>query len=115
MSGLTVYGIKSCDTCTKALKWLDEQGRPYRWHDLRGDGLEPPTVEAWLAAVGPKTLVNRRSTTWRGLDESVRRAALDPGRAAAILLEFPTLIKRPVFVSGPSVLVGFNATVRDSL
>lgn len=115
MSALTVYGIKACDTCRKALKWLDEQDQDYRWHDVRADGLERSNVESWLAALGPDALVNRRSTTWRGLDEDVRAAAMDPARAADVLLEHPTLIKRPVFVSDDRVLLGFNAAVKDSL
>ncbi|TVS10653.1 MAG: arsenate reductase [Wenzhouxiangella sp.] len=115
MSELTVYGIKNCDTCRKALKWLDGQGRAYRWHDLRGDGLSTARVTAWLDAVGADMLVNRRSTTWRGLDDEARRAAMDPNLAVGILLEHPTLIKRPVFESGGSVAVGFNAAVRDNL
>ena len=115
MSGLTVYGIKSCDTCRKALRWLDAEGREYLWHDLRADGLDAATVQAWIKAVGPETLVNRRSTTWRGLDEATRTAALDEQGAVAVLWEHPTLIKRPVFVNGGRVRVGFNAAVKDSL
>ena len=112
---LTVYGIKSCDTCRKALKWLDEQGREYRWHDLRADGLDAGTVQAWIVAVGTDTLVNRRSTTWRGLDEATRAQALDDQSADTVLVQHPTLIKRPVLVDDTGVRVGFNAAVKDSL
>ncbi|TVQ37248.1 MAG: Spx/MgsR family RNA polymerase-binding regulatory protein [Wenzhouxiangella sp.] len=112
---MKVYGIKSCDTCRKARRWLDEQGREYQWHDLREDGLDQVTVKRWLAAVGAETLVNRRSTTWRGLSEDERRQAMDPALASALLLEAPTLIKRPVFETEAGVSVGFNAAVRDSL
>ena len=115
MSGLTVYGIKTCDTCRKALKWLDEQGREYRWHDLRADGLDAGTVQDWIAAAGLDTLVNRRSTTWRGLDETTREKALEDQSAAAVLVQHPTLVKRPVFVDDTGVRVGFNAAVKDSL
>ena len=115
MSALTVYGITSCDTCRKALKWLDEHGREYRWHDLRVDGLEREAIERWLTAVGADELVNRRSTTWRGLDESARAAAADTDGAIDLMLDHPTLIKRPLFVAEGQVLVGFNAAVRDKL
>lgn len=115
MSALTVYGIKTCDSCRKALQWLDEQGRSYRWHDLRADGLDRASLEAWLTAIGPEGLVNRRSTTWRALDEAERVAALDPARAADVLLQHPTLIKRPVFVHDDRLVLGFNAAVKDSL
>ena len=115
MSDLTVYGIKTCDTCRKALKWLDEQGRDYHWHDLRADGLDRVQVESWLDAVGSDALVNRRSTTWRGLDADTRKAASDPEQAVELLLAHPTLIKRPLFSTGGLLMLGFNASVRDSL
>lgn len=115
MSTLTVYGIKSCDTCRKALKWLQAQQRDYRWHDLRADGLALEQLQRWLAAVGAQALVNRRSTTWRALSEAERSRAGDPQHAAGLLQANPTLIKRPVFESDGRVQVGFDATVRESL
>ncbi len=112
---MNIYGIKSCDTCRKTLKWLADHDREVHWHDLRADGIDQATLERWLEAVGPELLVNRRSTTWRGLDAATREQAMDPQRAAAVLVEHPTLIKRPVFERGERVLVGFNAAVRDAL
>ena len=95
-AAMELYGIKSCDTCRKARKMADEQGRAHEWHDLREDGIDSDRIDRWLAAVGTETLVNRRSTTWRGLDEKARAKAMDPRTAAAVLVEHPTLIKRPV-------------------
>lgn len=115
MSTLRIYGINSCDTCRKAMKWLDEQGRPYHWQDFRADGLAPEMVQKWLDAVGCETLVNRRSTTWRTLAEADRAQALDPHQAVAVLTAHPTLIKRPVIETNDRVLVGFNAAVKDTL
>lgn len=112
---MKLYGIKTCDSCQKARRWLQEQGIEHSWHDLRDDGLDRALVDSWLAALGTEGLVNRRSTTWRGLDEPTRAAALNPERAASVLLARPTLIKRPVFHRGDQVLVGFNAAVKDSL
>ncbi len=112
---MKVFGIKSCDTCRKARRWLDEQGKEHQWHDLREDGLNEETLQRWLKAVGPDTLVNRRSTTWRGLDENEREQAMDPKQSIPILLAAPTLIKRPIFETAAGILVGFNADVRDKL
>ncbi|TVR98168.1 MAG: Spx/MgsR family RNA polymerase-binding regulatory protein [Wenzhouxiangellaceae bacterium] len=112
---MKVYGIKACDTCRKARRWLDEQGRGYQWHDLREDGLDEETLQRWLATIGPDTLVNRRSTTWRGLSESEREQAMNPKKSIPILLTSPTLIKRPIFETAAEILVGFNADVRDKL
>ncbi len=115
MSELTVYGIKACDTCRKALKWLDEQEREYQWHDLRADGIEAERLQRWLEEAGTDLLVNRRSTTWRSLSAAERALAEDPGQAPALLEAHPTLIKRPVFETRRGVLVGFNAAVKESL
>lgn len=103
---ITVYGIKQCDTCRKALKWLTEQGIEHGFHDFRVDGLSPDLVAKWLGSEFAATLVNRRSTTWRQLTESEREAS---GAALVqLLLDNPTLIKRPVFVDREIVAVGFK-------
>lgn len=113
---MKVIGIKTCDTCRKARKWLDGQGIAHQWHDLREDGIERASLEHWITAVGPDRLVNRRSTTWRQLDETVRDQAMQAASCAAVLAEHPTLIKRPVFETGDRVLVGFDkeALMSDS-
>ena len=109
---LAVYGIKQCDTCRKALKWLDAKGITHEFHDLRIDGLDAPTLQAWLDSPFTEVLVNRRSTTWRSLDPARRETA----DRVALLLEHPTLVKRPVFVVGGQVVaVGFGAAEQESL
>lgn len=112
---LEIYGIKQCDTCRKALKWLEAQGREFHWQDIREQPLDREQLDVWLEKLGPEKLVNRRSTTWRQLDEAERTRAMDPDQATALLLDHPTLIKRPVFRVDDRWLVGFNEAVRDSL
>ena len=112
---MTLFGIKSCDTCRKARKWLDEQGISHEWRDLREDGVDRARLERWITSLGPDQLVNRRSTTWRGLNEGTRNQAMDADSCVDVLAEHPTLIKRPVFETGERVLVGFNETVREAL
>lgn len=103
---LTVYGIKQCDTCRKALKWVVVQGIEHRFHDFRVDGLPADVLAAWLDSSFSDKLVNRRSTTWRQLTDEQRQSE---GEALLeLLLEYPTLIKRPVFVTQDIVAVGFN-------
>ena len=103
---LTVYGIKQCDSCRKALKWLTRQGIEHRFHDFRIDGLQAELLQGWLDSSFAGKLVNRRSTTWRQLNDEQRQfkgAAL-----LELLLQHPTLIKRPVFMTDEIVAVGFN-------
>jgi len=44
---LTVYGIKSCDTCRKARKYFAENDIEFRFHDVRDDGLDIQMLERW--------------------------------------------------------------------
>ena len=110
---LAVLGLAACDTCRKAQAWLNERGIDHEVRDVRVDGLDRDTVAAIVAAVGPERAVNRRSTTWRGLPEA-EREGLDAERAVALILQHPTLLKRPVFMLDPPV-VGFDRKVRDTL
>ena len=103
---LTIYGIRQCDTCRKALKWLTGQGIEHQFHDFRTDGLPADLLSGWLASSFADKLVNRRSTTWRQLTEDQRCSEDDA--LLELLLTHPTLIKRPVFVADDIVAVGFK-------
>ncbi|MGO1118689.1 arsenate reductase [Rhodovibrionaceae bacterium A322] len=112
---ITLYGIKSCDTCRKALKWLAAEGLDHSYHDLRADGLEEALVADWLAALGWEKLLNKSSTTWRQLDPADKEG-LDDSKALTLLMAHPTLIKRPVFVRpGKVPLVGFRDAQKAEL
>lgn len=100
-----LYGIRQCDTCRRAIKWLDQQGIEYRFHDLRSDGLDAGMIEDWLTQLPLDTLINRRSTSWRTLDKSAQ-GRLDAGDWQALLPAHPTLIKRPVLQHEDTVMVG---------
>jgi len=105
---MKLYGIKNCDTVKKARKWLDENGVDYQFHDFKKDGLDDPLLLSWEKALGWEALINRRGTTWRKLPEEVRDT-ISAQTAHAIMLENPSIIKRPVVESGNEVRVGFNA------
>lgn len=103
----TLYGLPNCDTCRKARAWLDTQGIAYSFHDVRADGLDRALLDHLAAALGWENLLNRRSTTWRGLSEA-ERADLDHDKALNLILAYPALLKRPVLIAGDSVLIGFT-------
>jgi arsenate reductase len=105
---MRLYGIKNCDTVKKARKWLDENGVEYQFHDFKKDGLDDALLSRWEEALGWEALLNRRGTTWRKLPEEVRDT-IGAQSAHAIMLDNPSIIKRPVVQSGDEVRVGFNA------
>ena len=104
---LTVYGIKSCDTCRRAKKYLEDRNIEFRFHDLREDGLDIQMLERWSARIDWERLLNRKSLTWRNIPEADRRNMTRDGAFAA-MLDRPTLVKRPVFESRAFFAVGFS-------
>lgn len=111
---LKVYVLKNCDTCRKAVKWLDKRAIPYVFYDVRKDGVSRADIARWAKAVGWEVLLNKAGTTWRGLPDK-RKQGLDEGLAVALMAEHVALIKRPVFDLGSAVLVGFKEAQRQAL
>ena len=111
---ITLYGLKNCDSCKKALKALERAGRQARFVDIRAEADLAAKAPVWLDALGAAALVNRRSTTWRALSEAQKAAAEGDG-AAALLIATPTLIKRPVIESDGAVTAGWTKDVEAAL
>ena len=105
---IKLYGIRNCDTVKKARKWLDEHGLEHQFHDFKKDGLSSELLATWERSAGWETLLNRRGTTWRKLPEEVREN-IDIVSAHHVILENPSIIKRPVMEFQGVVTVGFNA------
>lgn len=104
---LTVFGIKSCDTCRKARKYLAENDIEFRFHDVRDDGVDIQMLERWAARIGWDKMLNRQSLTWRKIPE-VDRNGMTKDRALALMIENPTLVKRPLLESDTFIAVGFS-------
>lgn len=102
-----VYGIKNCDTVKKALKWLEDNNQKPQLHDYRVDGLNTDWLVEMEAKFGWENLLNKRSTTWRNLDDTIKNS-LDRETALKVLTEQPTLIKRPIVIQNDIALLGFN-------
>ncbi|VYU70646.1 ArsC family reductase [Metakosakonia massiliensis] len=108
---ITLYGIKNCDTIKKARRWLDAHEVAYRFHDYRVDGLDEKLLGTFIAELGWEALLNTRGTTWRKLDETLRAGINNADSAAALMLEMPAIIKRPLlYAPGKPMLLGFNET-----
>ncbi len=106
---ITLYGIKNCDTIKKARRWLEANNVDYRFHDYRADGLDAELMQKFIAELGWEALLNTRGTTWRKLDETLRASINNADSAAALMLEMPAIIKRPLLCApGKPMLLGFN-------
>ncbi len=102
----TLYGIKNCDTVKKARDWLAANNIDYRFHDFRADGLTAEQVSSWIAEIGLDALVNKRSTTWKELDDATKHNF--DAQAAQVITANPTLIKRPLLDTGKRKQAGFK-------
>ena len=107
---IILYGIPNCDTVKKARDWLTGHGVEYQFHDFKKQGVPPEQLARWAQAAGWETLLNRKGTTWRKLDEAAQAGAKDSAGAQALMLASPSVIKRPVLDWGKAITVGFNAS-----
>ena len=104
---VTIYGIKNCDTMKKARTWLDDHGVAYAFHDYKAEGIDKASLKRWSKEVGWEILLNRAGTTFRKLPDAEREGVTEK-KAIALMLEQPSMIKRPVLDVGGKLLVGFK-------
>ena len=102
---MDIYGLKTCDTCRKAIKALPGA----RFVDVRAEGVPAEVMQAAQEAFAD-ALVNTRSTTWRGLSEAERQKP-----HGVLLVEHPTLMKRPLIVDGATLHLGWTKDVQAAL
>jgi arsenate reductase len=112
---VVVYGIDNCDQVRKARAWLRARGVAFRFHDFRVDGLDDALLSRWMGHLPWDALLNRRGLSWRGLDPTRKSTVVDQSSAAELMLEIPTLVKRPVLEAGDRILVGFSEPLYRNL
>ncbi len=105
----TLYGIPNCDTVKKARTWLADNGHDFTFHDFKKQGLSRDLVQGWLKDVDWENLVNRKGMTWRNLSDERKAQVNDADSATELMLENPSVIKRPVLQGVGPVSVGFSA------
>lgn len=110
MTKITLHGIPNCDTMKKARVWLDQHGIGYDFHDYKKVGITAEKLGAWANAVGWEVLLNKAGTTFRKLPDG-DKTGIDRAKAIALMVEQPSLIKRPVLEHPGGVLVGFKPDI----
>lgn len=103
-----IYGIKNCNTMKKAFTWLDDHHIQYQFHNYKTDRLTADLLDTFLQLVDWQSLLNTRGTTWRKLDEQVRKQINNPQAAKKIMLDNPSILKRPLLIDGKRALLGFS-------
>lgn len=111
---IRIYGIKNCDSMKKAFQWLAERNIPYEFHDYKKAGVPRERLVAWCKVLGWKTLLNTKGPTWRKLTPEQQQITTQ-SQAVAIMMEFPSVIRRPVVeTESGHLLVGFDPTMFES-
>jgi Spx/MgsR family transcriptional regulator len=108
---MIVYGIKNCNTVKSALDWLKKHKVEFEFHDYKSKGISEAKLKAWSRQVGWESLVNKRGTTWRQLDEATQTKVRDERSAIELMKEKTSVIKRPLIEANDKVLaLGFDET-----
>ncbi|MFN3819552.1 arsenate reductase [Blastomonas sp.] len=107
MTKIVMHGIPNCDTMKKARVWLDTHGLAYDFHDYKKLGVTADKLNGWADVVGWEVLLNKAGTTFRKLSDA-DKLGIDRDKAIALMVEQPSLIKRPVLEYPGGVLVGFK-------
>jgi Spx/MgsR family transcriptional regulator len=105
---VVLYGIKNCDTVKKARVWLDANGIDYQFHDYRIDGLSSELLQRFASELGWSAMLNRSSTSWRQLSAE-QQSDLTESKVLQLMLDIPTLIKRPILDVGNKLMIGFKS------
>lgn len=104
----TLYGIPNCDQVKKARTWLETHKIDYVFHDFKKAGIERSLISTWLRDVAWNVLINRKGTTWRALSDERKEAIKDDANATELMLESPSIVKRPVLHVDGRTHVGFD-------
>jgi arsenate reductase (glutaredoxin) len=106
---MTIYGIKNCNTVKSAIDWLNKNKVEFEFHDYKKSGITKAKLNAWSKQIGWESLVNKRGTTWRQLDETIQTKVTNEETAIALMMEKTSVIKRPLIEkNGKVLLLGFD-------
>jgi arsenate reductase len=103
-----LYGIRNCDKVKRARSWLDAHGHAIPFHDFKKDGIDRDLLAGWLRQTDWQALLNRQGTTWKKLSIDEKNAVTDESAAILLMLEKPSVIKRPVLESDDRLVLGFD-------
>ncbi|MFN8416464.1 MAG: Spx/MgsR family RNA polymerase-binding regulatory protein [Cytophagaceae bacterium] len=105
---MKIYGIKNCDTMKKAFTYLDSKGVEYDFHDYKKQAPEAAWLTDLVEKYGVDTVINKKGITWKKLEPEVQKKATTTKGAVALMIQSPSMIKRPIVIQGKKVIFGFD-------
>lgn len=110
-----LYGLANCDTVRKARRWLSDHQVEVSFVDFKKQPPDRDLISQWLKHLPYDSLLNTRGTTWRKLDELVKKSIVDQASAVELMLAQPSVIKRPVLEWSDQLAVGFSDSLYQGL
>ena len=113
---LKLFGIKNCNTVKKAIDWMNISNISFEFMDVKKDSLNIDILNGWVQNMPVnyswESLVNKSGMTWRKLDDDQKKSAGNLDGALALILEKPSVMKRPIIADGEKILtIGFNEII----
>jgi arsenate reductase (glutaredoxin) len=108
---MTVYGIPNCDTVQKAIKWFKANNVAFEFHDFKKEGISAKKLKEWDKKAGYEKFLNKKGTTWKAVDDSVKESIVSANEALPLLQEKTSIIKRPVIEDSKFLFFGFDEKV----
>lgn len=112
---MILYGIPNCDTVKKARLWLQAAQITYTFHDFKKESPTAEILQRWLNQHSWEALINKRGTTWRKLPVTEQNLIVDQDQAIAVMIQYPSLIKRPILETDTDIYIGFDLTTYKAL
>ncbi|MEO1927142.1 MAG: arsenate reductase family protein [Nautiliaceae bacterium] len=104
---MKVYGIKTCGSVKKALKFFKDNGIEYEFVDLKKEPVKCDKIDEWIKKAGIDIIFNKRGTKYRML--KLKELNLDDNGKREWLCCENLLIKRPVIeLDNGDIIVGFD-------
>lgn len=110
MNTITVYGIPNCDTIKKTLDWYKKKNIQVDFYDYKKYGVKKEKLVQWCKEAGWEVVLNKKSTTWRSLSLEDQQLVTNEKMAIKLMIEYPSIIKRPVIEMNNKIIVGYNET-----
>ena len=107
---VTMFGIPNCSTVKKARDWLDQNQISYEFHDFKKQGISEEMIHEWLKHVSLDELINRSGMTYRKLSDEQKSQSNDLPKAIELMINQPSIVKRPILAIQQQLLLGFKET-----
>jgi arsenate reductase len=108
MAASIIYGIPNCDTTKKALALLKKEQVDFSFYDYKQQVITRQKLEAWCEKRGWEVIFNKRSATWRELDEAEQKKIINQPTAIKLMMKKNSIIKRPIIEINGALIVGFD-------